>query len=137
MVVRYTVSMPAPLSLDLRERIIEAWQEEGLSRFELAERFSVGAATAYRYVVRFEKSGSVAPLPNVGQTDHLIDDLGLEVVRRLVAEGMDRTIAELRDYYQEETGLSVSPATMSRALARLGLTRKKRLSRLRSDTPSA
>ena len=39
---------------------------------------------------------------------------------------MDRTIAELRDYYQEETGRSVSPATMGRALARLGLTRKKK-----------
>jgi transposase len=47
----------SPLSLDLRHRIIRAWQEEKVTILELAERFSVGSATVKRLVWRFRKTG--------------------------------------------------------------------------------
>jgi len=51
----------SPLSLDLRRRIIRAWQEDNPSVEELAERFAVGTATIKRLTRRFRETGSVEP----------------------------------------------------------------------------
>jgi transposase len=127
--------MPAPLSVDLRRRVVAAWREFGLSREELAVRFSIGPATAYRIVRRYRETGDVTPAPNLGAVSlRLLGPTELEGLRRLVAVRPDRTIAELRDLLAEEVGVDVSPATISRGLSRLGLTRKKRLLKLRNAT---
>jgi transposase len=52
--------------LDLRTRIIEAWQAEKLLVPELASRFKVGTATVKRFIRRFRETGSVEPLPHGG-----------------------------------------------------------------------
>jgi transposase len=51
----------SPLSLDLRRRIIRAWQEEKPSVGELADRFVVETATIKRLTRRFRETGSVDP----------------------------------------------------------------------------
>jgi transposase len=47
--------------MDLRERVVAALEEEGLSRNEAAARFGVGISTAINWVRRFKDTGSVAP----------------------------------------------------------------------------
>ena len=44
--------MGAPYSMDLRERVVAAVLEEGLSRHKAAARFGVGYATAIEWVKR-------------------------------------------------------------------------------------
>ena len=53
--------MGKPYSIDLRERVIAAVEEGGLSRRQAAERFGVGISTAINWVRRFRATGSVAP----------------------------------------------------------------------------
>jgi transposase len=53
--------MAKPYSMDLRERVLAAVKDEGLSRNEAAARFGVGISTAINWVRRFEDTGSVAP----------------------------------------------------------------------------
>ncbi len=53
--------MGKPYSHDLRERVVGAVEEEGLSRRQAAERFGVGASTVINWVRRFRETGSVAP----------------------------------------------------------------------------
>jgi putative transposase len=53
--------MAKPLSIDLRERVIAAVEEEGLSRHAAAARFGIGASTAIDWVRRFRETGSAAP----------------------------------------------------------------------------
>ena len=53
--------MAKPLSMDLRERVVAAVVEEGVSCHEAAARFEVGASTAIAWVRRFRETGSVAP----------------------------------------------------------------------------
>src|SRR5580765_6616259 len=53
--------MAKPYSMDLRERVVAAVEEEGLSRHEAASRFGIGASTAINWVRRFRDTGSVAP----------------------------------------------------------------------------
>jgi transposase len=129
--------MGSALSIDLRQRIIAAWQGQEGTWKELADRFGVGEATVDRLVARFRKSGSVAPDPHGGGQPALIPDEQLPVVRRLLDATPDITVAELAERYRCEVGLRVSRSTMSRTVARLGYTRKKRPSSARSATARA
>ncbi len=53
--------MAKPYSIDLRERVVAAVEEGGLSRRRAASRFGVGVSTAILWVRRFRDTGSVAP----------------------------------------------------------------------------
>jgi len=53
--------MARPYSMDLRQRVVQAVEEEGMSRRQAAARFGVGIKTAIDWVRRFRATGSVAP----------------------------------------------------------------------------
>lgn len=53
--------MARPLSMDLRERVVDAVEHGGLSCRQAAARFGVGVSTAIAWVARFRETGSVAP----------------------------------------------------------------------------
>ena len=53
--------MAKPYSLDLRERVVAAVEEGGLSRRRAAARFGVGISTVIGWVRRLRETGSVAP----------------------------------------------------------------------------
>jgi len=53
--------MAKPYSMDLRERVIEAVEREGLSCNQAAARFEVAVSTAIDWVNRFRRTGSMAP----------------------------------------------------------------------------
>src|SRR5215204_7476503 len=48
-------------SIDLRERVVAAVAEEGLSRRQAAARFGVSDSTAINWLKRVATTGSVAP----------------------------------------------------------------------------
>jgi transposase len=127
----------SPLSLDLRHRIIRAWQEEKVTILELAERFSVGSATVKRLVWRFRKTGSVEPLPHGGGQKHWIPVEKLVRVRKLVEANPDWSVDELAAAYNRQEGTNPSRSTMDRALRRLGFTRKQKSWSPRNATPNA
>jgi transposase len=52
--------MAKPLSMDLRERVVRAVEDEGLSRRQAAVRFGVGVSTVIRLVRRLRETGSLA-----------------------------------------------------------------------------
>jgi putative transposase len=53
--------MARPYSIDLRERVVAAVEDGGLSRHQAAEHFGVGISTAIAWVRRYRETGSVAP----------------------------------------------------------------------------
>jgi transposase len=119
--------MPAPLSLDLRHRFIKAYENKEGSLRELAQRFAIGEATADRWWSRYKRTGEIAARPMGGDRHSKFDEDSEAVLEFLVYETPDLTIPELVDALHDEIGLQVSTAAVSRALKRLGLTRKKRL----------
>ena len=52
--------------MDLRERVVQAVEEEGLSRRQAADRFGIGIKTAIDWVRRFRETGSLAAKPMGG-----------------------------------------------------------------------
>ena len=53
--------MVKPYSMDLRERVVRAVEDEGLSRHQATERFGVAVSTAVKWLQRYRSTGSVAP----------------------------------------------------------------------------
>ncbi len=53
--------MAKPYSVDLRERVVRAVEQGGLSRRRAASHFGVGISTVITWVRRFRDTGSLAP----------------------------------------------------------------------------
>lgn len=121
-------------SLDLRERVIAAWQQ-GEGKSAIARRFMLGYATVRRYIARFETNGSVCALPHGGGAPRKVDAAGEDVLRQWVSEHPDTTDEELARVYAVRAGRSINHSTVNRALRRMGLTRKKSLSTRPSAMP--
>src|ERR1700761_591530 len=54
--------MAAPLSIDLRQRVVDAVELESMSRRAAAARFGVGVRAANRWMLEFRARGTIAPL---------------------------------------------------------------------------
>lgn len=53
--------MAKPYSFDLRQRVVDAVEREGLSRRQAASRYGVAISTVIGWVDRFRETGSLAP----------------------------------------------------------------------------
>ncbi len=107
---------------DLRDRVLAA---TGLLR-EVAERFGVSQAYVSRARSRRSRLGQASP---GSQCNHMPLRLaGLkEQLLAQVALAPEQTLAQLCQWVKAEHGIEVGPTAMGKTLARLGLTRKKRL----------
>jgi transposase len=115
--------MPAPLSLDLRQRIVQAVRR-GCSIREAARRFSVAPSTAIKLMQRVEATGSAAPDRYGGHRRPLLEPFeGL--LERLVLATPDLTLAELQREIEQRAGIRAGLSTVHNALHRLGLRHKK------------
>lgn len=112
-----------PYSVDLRERLLSAI-DAGLSHAEAARIFGVGTSTITRWRQRRRTTGSVTPTPRPGRPA-TIGPARAEALRAQVAQHADATLAEHCAQWAREHGVSVSVATMSRAIRRLGITLTK------------
>ena len=114
-------------SLDLRKRVLDAC-DAGHGTKQVAQLYGVSTAWVRRLKQRRRELGLVGPLPGrFGKPPKLTDE-HLRRLEQLVARQPDATLGELRD----QLGVQVVPSTISRALAKLGLTFKKS----RSTPPS-
>src|SRR4029079_7818757 len=111
--------MPAPLSGDLRERIVAAITD-GSSMRGAAARFSVSPSSAIKLMARFRAAGSVHTARYGGHRRPILSPHE-DLLRAMVAERPDMTLAEIRDELRQQRGLSVCLATIHVRLHRLGL----------------
>jgi transposase len=111
-------------SKDLRLRVL-ASVDRGMPRRELAETFGVSVSTVKRYLRLRRETGGVEakPIPGPAASKRAALEEGLPAQVRL---NPDLTLEEHCELFEEERGVAVSTATMSRALKALGLPLKKR-----------
>jgi len=110
-------------SEDLRERVVRA-VAIGTPRSEVAATFAVSVPTIERWLRLKRETGSLAPRPVPGPVAVKTEALMARLPERLV-ERADATLDQQCSWWQEVSGVQVSTATMSRALTRLGRTRKQ------------
>jgi putative transposase len=115
--------MPAPMSMDLRERIVRA-VERGSSRRAAARRFAVSPAAAIKLLQRVRATGSAAPARLGGHRPRVLGPHEADL-RRLVEATPDLTLAELQAELARRWGVRAGLSTIHNALRRIGLRHKK------------
>ena len=113
-------------SVDLREKVIAAFDLGGMTDEEVATLFQVGEATVHRWKRLKRETGALVPLPpRGGGMPPRVASEQYDVVREIVKEASDLTTFEVASEFHRRTGRRVSRSAMSRTLQKLGLTRKK------------
>ena len=111
-------------SQDLRQRVLQA-VDAGQSQVTVAKTFNVSVATIKRYLKRRREMGHVLPKAVPGRPAVKGAVLRTHLRAQLEAHP-DVTREEHCHLFQQTHGIMVSPASISRARAALGWTRKKK-----------
>ena len=122
--------MTAPLSLDLRRRLVRA-VERGASIRGVARHFEVSPSAAIKLMERVRRTGSLEPGRIGGHRKPALAE-HTDLIRALVEAQPLITLAALQAKLSEHGAPRVAPATLWTTLRRLGLSHKK----TRSSPPS-
>lgn len=117
--------MAVVYSLDLRERIVAAYEEMG-NKSAVARRFKVSRWTVADYLKRAQE-GQLAPTPHPGRPSRL-NQADCEQLRQQVHEHPDWTLEQHADELAARRGVTIKKSTVSNYLRKLGLSHKKRSS---------
>src|ERR671925_609227 len=83
-----------PYSMDLRLRVVQAYENHEGSMRQLAARFRVSLRCVRDLLTRYRATGDVAPKPHGGGSPAKLDAAGLDTVRTLVQQAPDATLKE-------------------------------------------
>ena len=108
-------------STDLRERVVAACDAGDATREQIAVRFSVSIVWIRKLVRQRRETGSIAPKPRGGGRAPAFDAEAARRLREAVRADDDATLEELA----RAAGVTCRASAVHRALARLGITRKK------------
>jgi transposase len=118
------MGMPRGYSRDLRERLLQA-EASGLTLVEIARTTGVSRKSLRRWKDKQATGQSLEPGTSTGCPRKIGADEEAALVAQVSAHP-DATLAEHCARWAADGHAVVSLATMSRAFARLGITRKKR-----------
>jgi transposase len=113
-------------SLDLRKRVLTAI-ERGMEVDEAVSTFQVGRSTIFRWRTQQRTTGTLLAHTSPGRR-RLIAEGAEAALRAQLEQQPDATLATHVAAWSATDHPPVSVATMARAIARVGWTRKKRLS---------
>jgi len=112
-------------SKDLRLKVLRA-VERGVPRREVSELLGISVSTISRYVKLKATGRDIAPKPSPGRTSKILaDPAHWKALWRQLERNDTATLEEHTEMFEKERGVSVSVATMSRAVRKLGWTFKK------------
>lgn len=112
------------LSLDLRERILSAYDAQEGTREDIAVRFRVSLGMVKKLIAQRKRGDGIAPLRHRCGRKAVIKAHHPARLRQLLADRPDMTLEELR----VALGLDCTIQAIHYVLAEMGLTYKKRRS---------
>ena len=119
----------ATISMDLRKRILKAYDRGDVSREQVARRFEVSLGMVKKLIQQRRHTGSIAPLHHRSGRKPVILGSHRREMRLLLQEQADLTLEEIR----ARLGLGCTIQAIHYVLADMGLTYKKRRSGPRSN----
>lgn len=114
-------------SLDLRHKILSAWQNKENTQRGLAKRFKVSLSFVRDFLRRYRETKEIAARPQGGDRRSKIKGENEELVKTIIKKQNDIYLREIKDNLQESNGIKVSVSALSRTVKRLELRRKKKL----------
>ena len=116
-------------SLDLRQKIVDAYNQREGSQRQLAKRFRVSLTFIENLLKRYRTDGTVEPRAHGGGQVAKVSREQEAVIVTLVEQNNDAILVELCDQLEQRIGVRLSRATMGRYVQKLKLTRKKNSAR--------
>lgn len=120
--------MSRPLPIEMRERVVAAVEDEGMTIDGASKRFMVGTATVKRWLKLSREKGTLEPRPMGGLRYVWIGEDDRAQLELIVSERNDATSEELTAAYNARFSTEMTRSSMQRALERFGFTLKKRVS---------
>lgn len=117
--------MAKSYSQDLRDRVIDAVEREGMSCRQAARRFDVSPSTAVKWLQRRRDEG-VRSARAVGGNRRPVIKPHRDLIEAVLAEKPDITLQGLCERLLAERGAKADTSMMSRFLRREQITFKKR-----------
>ena len=117
--------MARAYSQDLRDRVIDAVEREGLSRRAAARRFGVSAAAAIKWLQRFHRTGARGSAGTGGHRPSKVQPHRAWVLA-VVAAQPDITLAALAARLWTERGVRADTSMLSRFFQGEGISFKKK-----------
>jgi transposase len=108
-------------SIDLRQRVVAAYDAAEGTQEQLAARFAVSYSWVRKILRQRRQTGSIEPKPHGGGHAKAFDAGAGGRLRQAVRDDSDATLEELAG----ACGVVCSPSAVHRTLDRLGITRKK------------
>ncbi len=101
-------------SLDLRQRLIEAYLNKEGSQRQLAKRFKVALSTVHLWIKRYRTTGTVAPRPHGGGARRKLNPDQEARLHQLLTQHSDATFEELAQTLFDQTGVRLHPTSLWR-----------------------
>ncbi len=124
--------MTAPLSKDLRERIVNAYEQKEGGYKKLAKIYKVAVNSVRRFVELKRTTNSLSPKAYVGGPRPKITKEQTPLLKEIIAEKPDRTLPEITIEWNKRNETNIHCSSVSRAIQRANITFKKNVSRFRA-----
>lgn len=112
-------------SLDLRQKVIETYENVPISQRQIAKRFRVAPSFVTKLLKQYRETGQLAPKARPGRPKTL-KPAHFQIVQNLINDQPDMTLEELCQALDDQVNIRVSEPTMCRVIKQLNLTRKKK-----------
>lgn len=113
-------------SLDLRQRVVRAYEQGQDSIAEIAARFRVGPTFVKKMLRQHRETGNLKEQPHGGGRPASLSPQQRRLLQQKVRREQDISLLELQTYLHETAQVEVHVSTISRALKALDLPRKKK-----------
>ena len=121
--------MAKAYSVDLRQKIVDAYLNKQGTMRQLAEFFKISKTSVNSYIQSFRKYGNVCPKQRTKSNNPpRVDKAGAIFLSDLISMEPDLTLEELCNRFESKFEKSISTSSMDRFIKNKKITRKKKLS---------
>ena len=114
-------------SIDLRQKVVDAYACGDISQRKLAKNFGVTLSFVQNLLKRHRELGTINAKVRTEQTPTKLNAEQIEILGQLVVAQPDATLRELRERLYEKTEVLIGVATVNRMVRRkLNLNLKKK-----------
>lgn len=118
--------MAGAYSVDLRKRVVGAYQRGEGTQSEIGELFSVTSRTVQNYLYLERNTGDVLPKSGKRGRKPSVDERGEQSIAQWIKKCSELTLFELCRRYKRLYKKTISRAAMCRTCQKLSLNRKKK-----------
>lgn len=105
--------MAAPYSLDLRRKVVEAYERGVGSQRQVAELFGISLSFVEKLFMQLRGTGQMAPKPHAGGKPSRLDAKARQHLRNWLREQTDLTLAELAERLEKGLGIRIALSRLS------------------------